>query len=402
MKILRPVFLFILFSAAIAIPARGQDDAAIIARAQRLSHETVIVDGHIDLPSRLLGRWEDISVRTPGGDFDAVRARAGGLTAPFMSIYTSAEQDAEGTASATADTMIALVGRMVRTWPDLFALAPSTAAVRENMRNGRVSLPMGMENGAPLGSDLANVAKYHRAGIRYITLCHGKANRICNSSYDSVHIWNGLSPFGIQVVAEMNRLGIIVDIAHVSDDAFWSVLRNTKAPVIASHSSCRFYTPGFERNMSDSMIAALGRNGGVIMINFGSEFLDTKFQQWEERRMALRDSLTRARGVKHPDSTVAASLGAWKKQNPPPYAPIRRVAEHIDHVVKIAGIDHVGFGSDFDGVGDMLPVGLKDVSGYPNLIAELLKMGYSDEDVKKVSGENLMRVWSAVENAAHP
>jgi membrane dipeptidase len=296
---------------------------------------------------------------------------------------------------SVADDLIDMVEGIARELPDKFALARTPDDIRANTATGKISLPMGMENGAPVGNDLSNVKHFYDRGIRYITLTHGKDNQICDSSYDSTATWNGLSPFGAKVVAEMNRLGIMVDISHVSDSAFYDVMSTTKAPVIASHSSCRYFTPGFKRNMSDDMIKALARNGGVIQINFGASFLDSVARQNESLRDSLENLLT-SRNLTSKDSAAQPLIEQFGKEHRELYSDVSRVADHIDHVVKLAGVDHVGIGSDFDGVGDSLPLGLKDVSAYPNLIAELLRRGYSVEDIEKICYKNVFRVWNRV------
>jgi membrane dipeptidase len=284
--------------------------------------------------------------------------------------------------------------------PDKFALANSPEEVELNFKAGKISLPMGMENGAPIGNDLANIKYFHERGIRYITLTHGKDNQICDSSYDTTRTWNGLSPFGTQVVKEMNRVGIMVDISHVSDSAFYDVIKLTNIPVIASHSSCRAFTPGFQRNMNDDMIKKLGENGGVIQINFGSSFLDSAVRAGNEVNRKKLQALLNEKNLKMSDSLARPIVEQFQKDNPSLYADVEIVADHIDHVVKLVGIDHVGIGSDFDGVGDSLPTGLKDVSQYPNLIYVLLKRGYTEEDIAKVCYKNIWRVWNQVEQTA--
>ncbi|MDL1877538.1 membrane dipeptidase, partial [Cytophagia bacterium CHB2] len=241
-----------------------------------------------------------------------------------------------------------------------------------------------------------NLKHFYDRGIRYITLTHGKSNHICDSSYDPNHQWNGLSPFGKEVVAEMNRLGIMVDISHVSDSAFYQVIRLTKAPVIASHSSCRSFTPGWERNMSDDMIKTLAKNGGVIQIAFGSSFVNGAYQKTEE---GLWKALVEQK-INPNSEEGKAFVEKYREEHNLTYADISDVVANIDHVVKLVGIDHVGFGSDFDGVGDSLPTGLKSVADFPNLIYELLKKGYSDKDIEKICSGNLLRVWSEVEKTA--
>ena len=381
----------------------GLPAAEIQRIADSLAQTFIIVDGHVDLPYRLnvknfrLEReYLQIPVSTTEGDFDYERAKKGGLDAPFMSIYIPAvNQQKPDMGKALADTLINMIAGIARAIPDKFALARSPSDIEENSAAGKISLPMGMENGAPLGHHLANVKYFFDRGIRYITLTHSKDNQICDSSYDTTATWKGLSPFGEEVVAEMNNTGIMVDISHVSDSAFYDVMKITRAPAIASHSSCRAFTPGFERNMSDDMIRTLARNGGVIQINFGASFLDSVARKND----ALRDSLEAiliSRDLTSKDPEAQPIIDKFAKDHKALYSDVERVADHIDHVVELVGIEHVGIGSDYDGVGDSLPVGLKDVSTYPNLIAELLKRGYSAEDIAKICYKNVFRVWNKV------
>jgi membrane dipeptidase len=369
-------------------------------KAQRLAQEILVVDTHIDVPYRLRKGMEEISGRTQRGDFDYARAKAGGLNAAFMSIYVSASYQASGGAKEFADQLIEMVKGFETTWPDKFAVARSPEDIRRHFAQGKLSLPMGMENGAAVEGDLDNLKHFHEAGIRYITLTHSKVNHISDSSYDTERTWNGLSPFGREVVAEMNRLGMMIDVSHITDDAFYQVLELTEAPVIASHSSCRAFTPGWERNMDDDMIRDLGAQGGVIQINFGSAFLREDAQKqstayWEAHERYLAQA---GFDANHGESEEFKQE-YWRNRQRI-YADISEVVAHIDHVVELVGIDHVGFGSDFEGVGDSLPTGLKDVSQYPNLIYQLLERGYTEEDIRKISGENLLRVWSEVEQLA--
>lgn len=386
---------------------KNKSDEELIDYAHKLAQEYIITDGHVDLPYRLKKQnfrftkeYLGIPIETDEGDFDYKRAKEGGLDAPFMSIYIPASHQKTGDAKEVADTLIDLVNGIAKEHPDKFAIAVTPKEVETNFKKGIISLPMGMENGAPVMDDLKNVAYFHQRGIRYITLTHSKDNQICDSSYDETGTWKGLSPFGREVVAEMNRVGIMVDISHVSDNTFYQVMELTQAPCIASHSSCRKYTPGFERNMDDDMIKKLGKNNGVIQINFGSTFLDKEIADY---RTELRNKLTSTleeKGLKYDDPEAKAVIEAFRKANPPRYSDVEMVANHIDHVVKLAGIDHVGIGSDYDGVGDSLPTGLKDVSDYPNLIYVLLKRGYSEEDIAKICYKNVFRVWNEVERVA--
>lgn len=378
--------------------APNEDD--IQTRSVELASQFIIADGHVDIPYRLREEMEDIAVRTPGGDFDYVRAKEGGLDAPFMSIYIPSEYQTTGGSKALADSLIDMVEGLVEKDPDKFAMAYSPEMVRENFSNGLISLPMGMENGAPVESDLSNLAHFHERGIRYITLTHALDNEICDSSYDTTRTWNGLSPFGAEVVKEMNRLGIMVDISHVSDSSFYQVMEITQAPVIASHSSCRAFTPGFERNMNDDMIRMLGENGGVILINFGSTFLDSASVRIRRENNQHIAQWLEENSLDREDPKAQQYISEYNAANPM-YSNVSRVVDHIDRVVSLAGIDHVGFGSDFDGVGDSLPFGLKDVSMYPNIIYELLKRGYSEDDIEKICSGNFLRVWSQVADIAN-
>ncbi|WP_373522942.1 dipeptidase [Aquiflexum sp.] len=374
--------------------------------AKEMAQNTIMVDGHVDLPYRMkVGGFTlqreilDVSVRTDGGNFDFPRSKEGGLDAPFMSIYIPAIYQDRGGAKALADSLILMTERLCDTWPDKFANAKSPDDIKKNTEEGKISFPMGMENGAALEDDINNVKYFYDKGIRYITLTHGKDNLIGDSSYDTTRTHGGLSEYGKEVVKEMNKTGIMVDISHVSDDTFYDVVKITDVPVIASHSSARAFTPGFERNMDDDMIKELGINGGVIMINFGGSFIDGDYN---ERSREVREHLINwlaESGLSRSDSAAQAYIQDYTAENNP-FPNVSKVADHIDHVKAIVGIDHIGLGSDFDGVGDSLPTGLKDVSMYPNLIAELLKRGYSREDVEKICYKNIFRVWDQVIAAA--
>ena len=387
------------------VAACDTNDATPVAmtdaeRAKEIAISTLIVDGHIDVPYRLGEKWVDISKTTESGDFDYPRAVSGGLNAPFMSIYTPASLDGTAEATTYAHSMIDIVERIAAESPDKFVIAKSTADVEAAFASGRVALPLGMENGSPINGSLETLDAFFERGIRYVTLAHSKSNHISDSSYDEQRKWDGLSEFGKQAIARMNSLGIMVDISHVSDDAFWATLEVAKAPMIASHSSARHFTPGFERNMDDKMIKALADNGGVIMINYGSSFITAAANGWRPARDAAYQAHLKENSLEDTDENQRAFMDAYIKATPYPYADIADVLDHIDHVVKIAGIDAVGIGSDYDGVGDTLPTGLKDVSTYPALIEGLLERGYSEDAIKKILSGNVMRVWKKVEEIA--
>ena len=375
------------------------NDVTLKKRAYELAHKFIITDGHIDVPWRLNEGYEDLSIRTETGDFDYIRAKEGGLDAPFMSIYVPSSYQETGGAKEKADSLIELVHRIANDHPDKFEVAFSVADVNRIFGDGKIALPMGMENGAPILDDLSNVQYFYDRGIRYITLTHGKDNLICDSSYDTTKTWGGLSPFGRKVVKEMNRVGIMVDISHVTDEVINQVMDMTDVPVIASHSSCRHFTPGWERNMGDEEIKRLKENGGVIQINYGSSFItQASLEKGEENRERIM-AYAKENNLKRGDEVLTAFAKKINAKNPV-YADISDVVDHFDRVVALAGIDHVGIGSDYDGVGDSLPYGLKDVASYPNLIFHLLKRGYSEKDIEKICYKNVWRVWSAVEQAA--
>jgi membrane dipeptidase len=400
--------IFLLMGASLISGQSNKSDEELRKLADKLAHKYIITDGHVDLPYRLKVRnfqltreYLGIPIETEKGDFDYVRAKKGGLDAPFMSIYIPAKYQKEGGAKEVADTLINMVEGIAKAHPDKFAVTTSPKQAKKNFKKGIISLPMGMENGAPIEDKLENVAYFHKRGIRYITLTHSKDNLICDSSYDTTGTWKGLSDFGREVVKEMNRVGIMVDISHVSDNTFWQVMDMTDVPCIASHSSCRKFTPGFERNMSDEMIKRLGEEGGVIQINFGSSFLDGEISANRDKLRAELNEMLKEKGLKRSDEEGKKLVAEFQeKHRDDLFADLDIVADHIDNVVKVAGIDHVGFGSDYDGVGDSLPTGLKDVSAFPNLIYTLLRRGYSKKDIKKICYTNVFRVWKQVEKAA--
>lgn len=369
-------------------------------QAKELAKDVIIVDGHIDVPYKLKDEWVDITTSVPNRDFDYPRAKEGGLDAPFMSIYIPVEyQDTDG-AKAAADSLIDMMEKVIDENPDEFAAATSPDDIQSNFEKGLISLPMGIENGAPVSNDISDVEYFYDRGVRYITLAHAKDNKISDSSYDTTDdTHNGLSDYGVEVVKEMNRLGMMVDVSHITDSAFYDVIEASEAPVIASHSSARHFTPDFERNMSDELIKELANNEGIIMINFGSTFLDSASQSSQEKVQEEMDALIEEQEL-DPDSEEADSLRESYFQENFEFSTVQKVADHIDHVVDLVGIDYVGLGSDYDGVGPTLPVGLEDASTYPNLFAELLKRGYTEEDIKKISSDNFFRVWNTVIDVA--
>jgi membrane dipeptidase len=386
-------------------PTVAPDPGALAERAAELARRWTLVDTHIDLPYRRTETGEapaSIAGRTERGDFDAVRARQGGLDVAWMSIYVPAAYQESGGAKAFADTLIDGVEAMAAASPEVFAVVGTVAEAEAAVAAGRIALPLGIENAAAFEDDLAHVAHFVGRGVRYATLTHGKDNLLGDSSYTppAERTWHGLSPYGREVVAEMNRLGMLVDLSHVSDETFDDAIEMVIAPPIASHSSCRHFTPGFERNLDDERIVKLAGKGGVIQINFGSSFLTAAANAWSLDAWKAEQAFRAEQGAKEGSAELDAFRAEYVKQHPMPRATLDDVVAHIEHVIAIAGVDHVGLGSDFDGVGPTLPTGLADVSMYPNLIAALLARGHSEADVEKIAGGNLLRVWREAERVA--
>ena len=372
----------------------------LLIKSNKLSKKFIIVDGHIDLPYRLKeagylkkNKILDLTKETDG-DFDYAKSKRGGLDAPFMSIYIPAEFQKSGGAKKLADSLINLVVKITNSFPTKFALANSPSDIKDNFSKGLISLPMGIENGAAIEKKLENIDYFFERGIRYITLTHGKDNAICDSSYDSTKTWNGLSPFGRKVISKMNSVGMMIDISHVTDEAFYQVIEISRTPVIASHSSPRKFTPGFERNMSDDMIIKLAESNGLILINFGSSFVN----ELSNKKFDQIDKKVESWKIKNKINDIK-EINKFKNriiEEEKPFATIEDVINAIDHVVKLVGIDHVGFGSDFDGLGNTLPYNLKNVSDYPNIILGLLKKNYSEEDIEKICYKNLFKTWNEI------
>ena len=373
--------------------------------AEQIAQDSLILDSHIDVPYRLWRQHlegleiDDISGSTDG-DFDFIRARKGGLNVPFFSIYLPASTQEEGTSHQMANELIDMIKDIVTLHPEKFILINSVADLGSITKKNIVGIALGMENGAPIQGDLSRVQYYFDRGIRYITLTHSKTNHISDSSYDENIQWHGLSEFGKSLIEEMNKVGIMVDISHVNDEAFYQAIELSQVPVIASHSSLRYFTPGFERNVDDAMLSKLAEKGGVIQINFGSSFISSRPQDYLVSMNSYLESRLGQNLEEVSEQDIRETRSEFIANNPYPYASLDEVLDHFDRVVQLVGIDHVGIGSDYDGVGDTLPVGLKDVSSYPALIQGLLERGYSREDIQKILGGNLIRVWKEVEEYA--
>ena len=387
-----------LLSAPIVAHAQATD------AARRLAQDAIIVDTHIDAPGVLVDKWADLAGTHQDREFDYPKARAGGLDVAFMSIYTSPRQDADGSAWQAANAMIDGVEALVQRHPDKFAILTSPKDAERLLEGGRVLLPLGMENGAPLGDKLENVQFFFDRGVRYITLAHSAANRLADSSYAAEKKWNGLSPLGRQVVGEMNRLGIMVDVSHLGDASALEAIRLSKVPVIASHSAFRHFTPGFERNISDEIAKAVAARGGVVQVPFGTAFINPEsaadLQAQFRARVAFDQRNAELKAQGKPQEDRAAFEKAWEEAHPVRSSTLAQVLDQIDYGVKLLGVDHVGIGSDFDGVGGELANELKTVADFPNLVAGLQARGYSDADIRKILGGNLLRAWTAIEAGA--
>lgn len=394
-----PLAASILAALALLAPAAQAQDAAT-----KLAQDAIIADTHIDAPSILMGKWADLGVEAKDREFDYPKSRAGGLDVAFMSIYTSPKQDADGSAWQVANQMIDGVEAAVQRNPGKFAILTSPRDVKRLLAGGRVLLPLGMENGAPLGDQLANVQFFFDRGVRYITLAHSANNRLADSSYALEKKWNGLSPFGRDVVREMNRLGIMVDVSHLGDASAMETIALSRVPVIASHSAFRHFTADFERNISDEIAKAVAAKGGVVQVPFGTSFIDPAGAADTQAYFRAINDFERSNAVLkaqgQPEEDHAAFEKLWKQAHPPRASTLAQVLDQIEYGVKLLGIDHVGIGSDFDGVDGELPPELKTVADFPRLVAGLQARGYKDADIRKILGGNLLRAWAAIEAGA--
>jgi len=398
MKHLFVIFLFLILQSC--------SESKISLNADEIAQDSLILDSHIDVPYRLWSQHlegleiDDISGPT-NGDFDFIRARKGGLNVPFFSIYLPASTEEDGTSHKMANDLIDMVEDIVTLYPEKFFLIKSVDDLSSLKNKNIVGIALGMENGAPIQGDLSRVEYYYDRGIRYITLTHSKTNHISDSSYDENIQWHGLSEFGKTLIEEMNRVGLMIDISHVNDEAFYQAIELSQVPVIASHSSLRHFTPGFERNVDDAMLNKLAEKGGVLQINFGSNFISQRPRDYMDLMnnfLELKFGQSRE-GIS--EEVINEARKEFFSKNKYPYATLDEVLDHFDRVVNLVGVDHVGIGSDYDGVGDTLPIGLKDVSSYPSLIEGFLERGYSREDIDKILGGNLIRVWKEVEEYAN-
>ena len=395
-KLMLAAVLGAIASGAAATDAAAQDEA-LLARARRLHAEVPLIDGHNDLPWEIREKAQgdisrlDFQRSQPAQHTDVPRLRAGGVGGVFWAAYVPV--DARGPARVAME-QIDLVHRMVAHSPDLRLARTADDVVRAH-RDGKVASLIGIEGGHAIENSLGALRQFYDLGARYLTLTHANTLDWVDAATDSAR-HGGLTRFGEEVVREMNRLGMLVDLSHVSPGTMSDAIRVSEAPVIFSHSSARAIAD-HPRNVPDSILVRVKANGGIVMVNFYSGFV-------EPSGAALMRSMfdvQRRFREQYPNDPEAArnAYAEWRRQNPVPRGTVATVADHIDHIVKVAGIDHVGLGSDYDGV-TQLPAGLEDVSRYPYLTAELLRRGYSDADVKKVLGGNLLRVMRQAEAVA--
>ncbi|MGK7919696.1 MAG: dipeptidase [Trichodesmium sp.] len=392
-------------------PEVTQEQQKKVLTPEEIHEKVLTIDGHIDWPYRQFRNpdFQPNIRHQPGelksGQWDIVRMEEGGLDAVFMSIFTPQKernQQGHNRAKAEAIKMIEITKKMVELNSEKVELALNPQDAERLEKIGKMAIFMGMENGYPIGKDISNVRFFYDQGIRYITITHSRNNELADSSTDKKQEWNGLSDLGEKVVKEMNRLGIMVDISHVHDDTFWDVIKLTKAPVIASHSSARTLE-NHPRNMNDEMLKAVKENGGVVQVCIFDTYIK-KLPQTAEREKAMK--------------TIAKEITAYwqgklsqveiekfrekydliNDKYPKNQPTVTDVVDHIDYMVKVMGINHVGIGSDFDGGGGAR--GINDVSEMPNITKELVARGYTEEDIQKIWGGNLMRVFNQVQEVA--
>jgi membrane dipeptidase len=392
--------LAILMTITIA-ETQQKPDAALLERARALHRQVPLIDGHNDYPWAVREHVPDrdilkldISKPQPAIHTDIARLRAGGLGAQFWSVYVPSEMQGQQAVTATLE-QIDIVHSMVRQWPDAFELALTAADVERIFKAGKIASMIGMEGGHSIDSSLAALRMMYRLGARYMTLTHSRNTPWADSATDTPE-HNGLNAFGEAVIREMNWLGMLVDLSHVSPDTMADAIRVSQAPVIFSHSNARAIAD-VPRNVPDDILRLMPNNGGVVMVTFVPQFLAPRVIEHGRLRTAEQARLREQH--KGDDAAVKAAISAWDTTNPWPRATIADTADHIDHIRKVAGIDHIGIGGDYDGI-TTVPEGLEDVSTYPALTAELLRRGYSDEDVKKILGLNVLRVMREAEKVS--
>lgn len=381
-------------------PKRTRQPVVVSEAALQIHRDALLVDGHNDLPWQYRQKADlsflNLDINRPQKKLhtDIPRLRKGNVGAQFWSAYVPARTRKEGTAIRDTLTQIDVIHRLVRAYPDTFAFAGSVDDIRRIRKEGKIASLIGVEGGHSIDNSLAVLRMYYQLGVRYMTLTHTETLDWADSATDTAKN-HGLSPFGEQVIAEMNRLGMLVDLSHVSADTMKHALRVTKAPVIFSHSSAYALTQ-HARNVPDDVLKLVAKNGGVVMVNFYSGFITP------DGGRAAREVFRAAREFrkKYPnEKDFEAAMEQWDKENPVPRGTVHDVVDHIEHIIKVAGVDHVGIGSDFDGI-SAAPRQLDDVSCYPNITQELLNRGYKRQEIHKILGGNAIRVFREVEKVA--
>jgi membrane dipeptidase len=390
--------------AAFSLPLFPQQTGDHLAEARAILREVPLVDGHNDLPwevrQRVSNQLDRIDLRAGTADLDPPmhtdipRLREGGVGAVFWSVYVPVSTDGSEAVKAVIE-QIDLVHRLSERYPDVFELALTADDVVRIHSEGRIASMIGMEGGHSIDDSLAALRQFHRMGARYMTLTHSDSTAWADSATAAPE-HGGLTLFGVEVVREMNRLGMLVDLSHVSPATMHAVLDLTAAPVIFSHSSARALTD-HPRNVPDDVLRRLDVNGAVVMVTFVPTFVSEERRQWWAARAGMREILA---SLYPGDPDIAEQkLAEWEAENPPIDATLSDVADHIDHLRDVAGIDHIGIGSDFDGISSV-PVGLEDVTTFPHLLAELLRRGYSADDLRKIVGLNVLRAMRETERVA--
>ncbi len=390
----------------ISTPSLSQAiDPVVQKRIDRILKRTPVIDGHNDVPEQVRENWNmSVEGLASGTDkrqphpmmTDMERLHKGGVGGQFWSVYIDASVHGDEAIRQTLE-QIDIVTRMVKAYPNDLELASSADDFERIHRKGRIASVMGVEGGHQMGGSMAALRQFYRLGARYMTLTHFATNEWADSATDDPK-YGGLSPFGIEVVKEMNRIGMLVDLAHVSPDTMKDAIETSKAPVIFSHSNARALED-HPRNVPDDVLALLPANGGVVMVNFYTGYLSEPFRQWNATR-AAEEARLKSLFTGQPDKRKAA-MDAWDAANPPPKAGIGIIADHIEHIVKVAGYDHVGLGGDLDGIPyDQSPPGMNSVSGYPLVFAELIRRGWSDTNIGKLAGGNILRVLRRAEQVS--
>src|SRR5579871_2279845 len=394
---------------ACTLAAAQSTDEPVSAKARAIHDSAIVVDTHADTPQRFLDEGYDIGSTDPKdtGHISLDKARRGHLGAEFFSIWVDPETNQGHFAQHTFDLIDSVYEQAAR-HPDRMAMAFSTADIERVHREHKLAALMGIEGGHSIENDIHLLRDYYRLGVRYMTLSWSNTNEWADSSGDvndpKVQHHNGLTDFGKDVVREMNRMGMMVDISHVADKTFWDAIATTKAPVIASHSSARALVDA-PRNMTDDMLKAVAKNGGVVQVNFFNGFIDGNFRkaaeaQSKDQAAAVQKYLDEMKAQGKPVNYIEVDRieREWLAKLPRP--PLSALIDHIDHIAKVAGIDHVGLGSDFDGVSGATPTGIDSAADLPKITQALLDRGYSAEDIKKILGGNLMRVFREVERVS--